>query len=123
MRYCAVIAASLLNAVLFWSSPFPAAAATAPPTAAEKAALAAMLTYENAQGTTDIESPACHVISDWAMCSFGTGQGNAEVNAFLHQKGGAWKGVLSGGGVFSPSQLETQTGMPAAIAKQFSAAL
>jgi hypothetical protein len=122
MKYVGSFAALALSALLTMSLPLAAPAATAPPTAAEKAALAAMLTYENAQGTTDIESPACRVIADWAMCGFGTGQGNAEVTAFLHLKGGVWKGVLSGGGAYSASQLETQTGMPAAIAKQFSAA-
>jgi hypothetical protein len=91
-------------------------------TSAQRAAVAALVSYERSHyGNTDVESPACFVLQVWAQCSFGTGHGNAEVNAWLHDKNGRWTFLGSGGGVTFASMLESQYGIPAAIARQFQA--
>ena len=88
----------------------------------QSTAVAALVSYERTQQhNTDVESPQCYVIQTWAQCSFGTGHGNAEVNGWLHYKNGAWKVLGTGGGVTFASQLESQYGIPAAIAKAFQA--
>ncbi len=88
----------------------------------QSSAIAALVSYEkNHEHNSDVEQPACYVIQTWAQCSFGTGHRNAEVNAWLRMKGGAWAVLGSGGGVTNAQQLEKWYGIPAAIAKQFQA--
>jgi len=80
------------------------------------------VSYERShEHNTDVEQPACFVLQTWAQCSFGTGHGNAEVNAWLHFKNGAWKFLGSGGGVTNAAMLEKSYGIPALIARQFQA--
>ena len=86
-----------------------------------KAAVAALVAHERAQGNNDVEHPDCYIIGAWAQCTFGTGHGNAEVNAWLHLKGGTWRFLGEGGGVTFASMLEQQYGIPAPIAKKFQA--
>lgn len=70
---------------------------------------------------SDVEQPQCFVLQIWAQCSFGTGHGNAEVNAWLKWTGSAWRFLGSGGGVTTAQMLEQQYGIPAAIARRFQA--
>lgn len=96
------------------------AAAASAPTASS--AVTALVAYERShEHNTDVEQPSCYVIAPWAQCSFGTGHGNAEVNAWLHFKNGGWVVVGSGGGVTNAQQLESWYGIPAAIARKFAA--
>ncbi len=97
----------------------PASAATT----AQKAAVAGLIAGERAQGNTDIEQPACFVVQTYAQCSFGSGGGNAEVNAWLHLKNGKWTWLGQDGGVTYASMMEKRYGIPASIAKQFQAKL
>lgn len=100
---------------------FSALALGAVPVQATPSAVAALIAAERAHGVTDIEQPSCYVLQVWAQCSFGTGHGNAEVNAWLHLKNGKWAYLGSGGGVTSASMLESQYGIPSAVAKAFQA--
>lgn len=85
-------------------------------------AVSALVNYERSHyHNSDVEQPACFVLQAWAQCSFGTGHGNAEVNAWLHFENGAWKFLGSGGGVTSADMLEKWYGIPASIARQFQA--
>ena len=91
-------------------------------TPAERAAVAVLVRYERAHyGNTDVEQPACFIIQSWAQCSFGTGHGNAEVNAWLRYKSGGWRFLGSGGGVTNAQMLEKWYGIPPAIARAFQA--
>ncbi len=95
----------------------PAAAASA-----QSAATSALVSYERSHyHNTDVEQPSCYIIQAWAQCSFGTGHGMAEVNAWLHLKSGKWVFVGQGGGVTDAQQLEKWYGIPASIAKEFQA--
>lgn len=86
------------------------------------AAVSALVSYERSHyHNSDVEQPACFVLQSWAQCSFGTGHGNAEVNAWLHFTSGAWKFLGSGGGVTSAGMLEKSYGIPSPIARQFQA--
>lgn len=87
----------------------------------QQAAVAALVAYERAHGNSDVERPTCFILQVWAQCPFGTGHGNAEVVSWLHFKNGKWTFLGSGGGVTSASMLESQYGIPAAIARQFQA--
>ncbi|HEY9084555.1 MAG TPA: hypothetical protein VIN40_01235 [Candidatus Tyrphobacter sp.] len=99
-----------------------AAVPTQAATSAQRAAAAALVTYERSHfGNTDVENPSCYVLQVWAQCSFGTGHGNAEVNAWLRFKNGKWVFLGSGGGVTTASMLESQYGIPADVARQFQA--
>jgi hypothetical protein len=85
-------------------------------------AVAVLVSYERSHyHNSDVEQPQCFVLQSWAQCSFGTGHGNAEVNAWLHYKGGAWKFLGQGGGVTDASMLEHMYGIPAPIARRFQA--
>jgi uncharacterized membrane protein len=87
----------------------------------QSTAVAALVSYERThEHNTDVESPQCYVLETWAQCSFGTGHGNAEVNAWFHYKNGSWAFLGSGGGVTNAQQLEAW-GIPASIARQFQA--
>jgi len=92
-------------------------------TTAQKAAIAALVSAERAHGNSDVEQPACFIVQAYAQCSFGTGGGNAEGNAWLHLKNGKWTFLGSGGGVTYASMMEKQYGIPASVAKQFQAKL
>lgn len=99
------------------ASALPAAAASA----TASSAVSALVSYERVRyHNTDVEQPSCYVLQTWAQCSFGTGHGNAEVNAWMHFKNGGWAFLGSGGGVTDAQQLE-KYGIPAAIARQFQA--
>lgn len=92
-----------------------------PVQAATPSPVAALVAYERAHGNTDVEQPKCYVIQVWTQCSYGTGHGNAEVNAWMHLKNGKWVFLGSGGGVTFASMLESQYGIPASVAKEFQA--
>ncbi len=95
----------------------PAAAASQ-----QSAATSALVSYQRSHyHNTDVEQPSCYILQSWAQCSFGTGHGMAEVNAWLHLKNGAWAFVGQGGGVTNAQQLEKWYGIPASIAKEFQA--
>jgi hypothetical protein len=104
-------------ALLAFSAGIPAYAATP----AQKAAVAAMVAHFRSVHETDIEQPSCFIIQTWAQCSFGTGNGNAEATAWLHQTSGGWRFLGSGGGVTYASMMVKQYGIPLAVAKQFQA--
>lgn len=70
---------------------------------------------------TDVERPACYVLQSWAQCSFGTGHGMAEVNAWMQYKNGAWAFLGQGGGVTTASMLESWYHIPPAVARAFQA--
>lgn len=96
------------------------AAAASSPTASS--AVTALVGYERShEHNTDVEQPNCYVLQPWAQCSFGTGHGNAEVNAWLRFKNGAWTVLGTGGGVTNAQQLHTWYGIPPAIAQKFAA--
>ncbi len=110
----------ITSAVLFAVALCASAAQAATPS--QRAAVSALVSYEHSHDhNSDVEQPACFVVQSWAQCSFGTGGGNAEVNAWLHLKNGSWKFLGSGGGVTNASQLERWYGIPASIARQFQA--
>jgi hypothetical protein len=90
-------------------------------TPAQKAAVAAMVAHFKSVKETDIEQPSCYVIQTWAQCSFGTGGGNAEATAWMHQTNGGWKFLGTDGGVTYASMMVKRYGIPLAIAKQFQA--
>jgi len=92
-------------------------------TTAQKAAVAALVAHFRSVHITDIEQPSCFVVQTYAQCSYGTGGGNAEGNAWLHQTGSGWRFLGSGGGVTYASMMVKQYGIPLAIAKQFQAKL
>jgi hypothetical protein len=117
VNYRLVFAASLS---LLWALPaVPAPAATS----AQTAAIAALRAAQHARGNSDVEQPACYVIQAWAQCSFGSGGGNAEVNAWLHLKNGKWAYLGEDGGVTYASMMEKRYGIPVDIAKKFQAKL
>jgi len=95
----------------------PAAAATP----AQKAAAKALVAAEKSRGNGDVEQPSCYILQVWAQCNFGTGGGNAEVNAWMHFKNSKWVFLGEDGGVTYASMMEKRYGIPAAIAKQFQA--
>jgi hypothetical protein len=97
----------------------PAFAAT--PT--QKAAVAAMVAHFKSVHETDIEQPECFIVQSWAQCSFGTGGGNAEATAWLHDVGGKWKFLGTDGGVTYASMMVKRYGIPLSVAKQFQAKL
>lgn len=101
------------------SAAVPAHAATP----AQKAAVAAMVAHFKSVHETDIEQPTCYIIQTWAQCSFGTGGGNAEATAWLHQVGSSWKFLGTDGGVTYASMMVKRYGIPLAVAKQFQAKL
>lgn len=104
------------SAALFFALSSVAGAAS--PTAS--AAVSAIVAYERShEHNTDVEQPSCYVLQGWAQCSFGTGHGNAEVNAWEHFKNGGWVVLGTGGGVTFASQLHSQYGIPLSIAKIF----
>jgi hypothetical protein len=105
--------------VLALSAAVPVSAATP----VQKAAVAALVAHFRSVHVTDIEQPSCFVVQSYAQCSYGTGGGNAEGNAWLHQTNGAWRFLGSGGGVTYASMMVKQYGIPLAIAKQFQAKL
>jgi hypothetical protein len=115
VNYRLVFAASL--SLLWTLAAVPAPAATS----AQTAAIAALRAALHAQGNNDVEQPACYVIQTWAQCSFGTGGGNAEGNAWLHDKNGKWKLLGTDGGVTYASMMEKRYGIPADVAKKFQA--
>jgi hypothetical protein len=108
-----------LAVVLALSAGVPALAATP----AQKAAVAAMVAHFKAAGNSDIEQPSCFIVQTWAQCSFGTGGGNAEATAWLHQTNGGWKFLGTDGGVTYASMMVKRYGIPLAVAKQFQAKL
>jgi hypothetical protein len=88
----------------------------------QKAAVAALVAAERSHfKNSDVEQPACFLSQGWAQCSFGTGGGNAEVNAWLHYKGTSWVFLGQDGGVTYASMLEKRYGIPVAVAKKFQA--
>lgn len=98
------------------------ALAESPAARAASSAVSALISAEHSRyHNNDIERPTCFVLQGWAQCSFGTGHGNAEVNAWLHLKAGSWRFLGEGGGVTSAPMLEKSYGIPAPIAKQFAA--
>jgi hypothetical protein len=105
------------TAVLSLLAAGPAFAAVSP----AQAAVAALVAHERAVGNSDVEQPSCYILQAYAQCQFGTGHGNANVVAWLHLKNAKWTFLGSGGGVTFASQLESQYGIPASIAKQFQA--
>ncbi len=87
-----------------------------------RSAVAALVAYERSHyHNTDVEQPLCYVLQTWAQCSFGTGHGNAEVNAWLRYKSGVWSFLGSGGGVTTAQMLEKWYGIPPGIAREFQA--
>jgi hypothetical protein len=114
-----VCRAFALTAAVALSATVPAFAATP----AQKAAVAAMVSHFRSAGNSDIEQPACFIVQTWAQCSFGTGGGNAEATAWLHQTGGKWKFLGTDGGVTYASMMVKRYGIPLAVAKQFQAKL
>jgi len=92
-------------------------------TPAQKAAVAALVAHFRSVGNTDIEQPSCFLVQTWAQCSFGTGGGNAEGNAWLHLKNGAWRFLGTDGGVTYASMMVKRYGIPLSVAKQFQAKL
>jgi len=108
-----------LVAALALSATAPAFAATA----AQKSAVAAMVAHFKSIHETDIEQPTCYIVQSWAQCSFGTGGGNAEATAWLHQVGNSWKFLGTDGGVTYASMMVKRYGIPLAVAKQFQAKL
>ncbi len=110
-----VTTAAAVAVMLVSAAPHPAAASSP-----QSAAASALVSYERSHyHNTDVEHPTCYVVQAWAQCSFGTGHGMAEVNAWLHLKNGAWSYLGSGGGVTDAQMLEKQYGIPASIAKEF----
>jgi hypothetical protein len=92
-------------------------------TPAQKAAVSALVAHFRSVGNTDIEQPSCFLVQTWAQCSFGTGGGNAEGNAWLHLKNGAWRFLGTDGGVTYASMMVKRYGIPLSVAKQFQAKL
>jgi len=111
--------AGALIAALGLALTAPAFAATA----AQKGATAALIAHFRSIHVTDIEQPSCFIVQSWAQCSFGTGGGNAEAQAWLHQVGSSWKFLGTDGGVTYASMMVKRYGIPLAVAKQFQAKL
>jgi hypothetical protein len=108
---------AFLAATVLFMAPFAYTLAAAAPSAVK-----ALVAYEHSHyHNNDVEQPQCFVLQSWAQCSFGTGHGNAEVNAWLHLRGGSWRFLGEGGGVTFASMLEKWYGIPAPIAKEFQA--
>ena len=114
-------------AVLALFAAVPVSAATA----AQKAAVAALVALERSQGNRDVEKPSCFVLQAYAHCVFLIGNGNSQLWRLLQLKGGGWT-LLGGGGEVTINQgirkfgsiasmLEKQYDIPASIAKQFAA--
>lgn len=106
----------------------------APMTATERAATSAMVTAFKAHGEADIEQPACRVVQSWALCGFGSANGNEYVGAVLHETNGVWvvrtkspnyvigdawfSKHITGGGVIGAKDLNAEFGIPLAVATQ-----
>ncbi len=109
-----------IAASLFFFAALPVQAQTS----AQKAAVAALVANQRSHyGNSDVEQPSCYIVDAWAQCDFGTGQGNAEVTAWLHLKDGKWVFLGQDGGVTYASMMESRYGIPAAVAKKFQAKL
>lgn len=121
MTYRASLArrAGAMFAALALVAATPALAATS----AQKAAIAAMVAHFKSVHETDIEQPSCYIVQSWAQCTFGTGGGNAEAQAWMHDVGGKWKFLGTDGGVTYASMMVKRYGIPLAVAKQFQAKL
>lgn len=96
-------------------------AATPPPTPAEAAAIKAMTAYEMQPGhlgkQIGMKTQACHVVQDWAKCSFVDSTANSTAGVLMEFKSGSWTFVWQYGGVAAATDLEKH-GVPASIAKQ-----
>jgi hypothetical protein len=102
-------------ALLSLAVTIPAQAATP-----KQAAQTAMIAYERGHGTSDIETPSCYIVQDWAQCFFATAGGNLGKWDWLHLKGGKW--VVAGGEGGDPAlPYMKKFGVPSAIAAKFEA--
>jgi hypothetical protein len=117
--FTSVRRALAFGATLAILATLPAAAATP----AQKAAVAAMVAHFRSVGNSDIEQPTCFILQTWAQCTFGTGGGNAEGQAWLHLTNGAWHFLGTDGGVTYASMMVKRYGIPLSVAKQFQAKL